>query len=175
MTFFVRTARLTAVAAFVVALCTVGVRAETLNSTQWGFSIAFPCQTELGSQPVPTKVGKITMISYSCAVGQTGYFVAIADFPAGSITQQNPDAVYNGTMQGAASNAKGTVRSAVPYTLGNVTGRDVLIDVPSDNMAIHARYFLVGDRQFQVMYLGATGDENSKDALDFLNSFTLQP
>jgi len=35
--------------------------------------------------------------------------------------------------------------------------------------------FLVGNRLFQVVYGGPPGSENTKGALDFLNSFKLLP
>ena len=151
-----------------------GAKAETINSVEWGFSAAFPCQTQLASQPVPTKVGNVTMISYTCGTDVAAYFVAIADFPKGAITQQPSGAPYDGTISGMATNANGTIRSVTPFLLGSVTGRDAFIDIPSDHRTSHVRVFFVDDRQYQVMFLGPAGDENSKAALDFLNGFTLQ-
>jgi len=151
----------------------VCARAETVNASQWGFSVAFGCQSQLGSQSTPTAVGNILITSYSCTVGETAYFVAISDYPRGSITPAKIDAVYAGAVNGAATNAKGSIRSVNPYTLGKLTGREAIIDVPTGKMAIRMRIFLVGDRMYQALVAAPAGQESNPDSLKFLNSFKL--
>lgn len=171
---FVRVARLTALAACTLALLAIGARAETMDNTQWGFSAVFPCQSQLNTQPVSTKAGNVTLVMYMCTDGETAFFVGVTDYPAGAITQQQLDDVYNGVANGAATNSNGTLRSLDPYTLGSVAGREAVIDVASSNQTMHARFFVVGDRLYQELFLGPTGQENSQTALDFLNAFALK-
>jgi len=170
----VRVIRFFVVAAFASAVLSAGVRAETVNAGKWGFSAVFGCQSQSASQPVATAVGKITMTAYSCGIGDAEYFVAVADYPARPITQKSVDAAYTGAINGAASSVKGKIRSIAPHVLGNITGRDVLIDVKANNKTAHLRIYYVGHRQFQAMFVSPTGQENGKDALAFLNSFKLQ-
>lgn len=168
---FVRVVRLTACAVTLVAM---GARAETMDNAQWGFTATFPCQSQLNSQPVSSSVGNVTVVLYMCTEGEGAYFVGITDFPQGAVSQQKPDDVYNGVANGAAENSNGTLRSLDPYALGNVAGREAVIDVASSKLSMHARYFIVGDRLYQAFFLGPTGQENSKAALDFLNAFSLK-
>jgi hypothetical protein len=171
---FVRSTRLAAVAACALALFAMGAHAETMDNTQWGFSAVFPCQSQLSSQPVATNAGNVTLTMYMCSEGETAYFVGVTDYPAGAIAQRNLDDVYNGVANGAATNSNGTIRSLDPYTLGNVAGRDAVIDVASSKQTMHARFFIVGDRLYQELFLGPSGEENSKASLDFLNAFALK-
>ena len=163
------------VCAGVIALAaTMGAaRAEQLDAGQWKFSATFGCQSALSGQTVKTAAGDVVMTTYSCGSDTIYEAVIVADYPAGTITPDAIDGHYAGAVDGAATSAKGTIRSVAPYTLGNYTGRDVVIDVPDGALAIHARMFLVSDRLYQVLFGGPNGQESSKDCLDFLNSFTL--
>jgi hypothetical protein len=152
-----------------------GANAEHLDAKQWRFSLTFPCQSAPGSQMVDTELGKILMTMYSCGGDNDAYMIAINDYPKGTVTPDNIDAVYTGVIDGASSNTNGKIRNIAPFTLGNVTGREALIDVSEQGGAVRTRVFLVGDRLYQVMFIGPNGQENSKGALDFLNSFTLLP
>jgi hypothetical protein len=152
-----------------------GAQAENLSNTPWSFTAAFPCQSQMTSTPVATNMGNVTLVAYFCQQDQLAYFVGVTDYAKGALTGQNVDAVYDGAVQGAATNFKGTIRSAVPYTSSNVTGRDALVDDAADHLTAHARFFVVGDRLYQVLAVVPTGDENGQVTLDFLNSFALQP
>jgi len=174
MVFSVRLIRLVATVAFASALLTGGARAEPVNAGKWGFSVVFGCQSQPASQSVATKAGNITMTGYSCTTNDGAYLVAVADYPAKSITQKSIDAAYTGAINGAASNVKGKIRHVAPYVLGNITGRDAVIDMKADNQTAHLRVFYVGSRQFQVTFIGPAGQENSKACLGFLNSFKLK-
>lgn len=144
-----------------------------MNNTPWGYFAAFPCQTQSTSQPVATRAGNVALVSYDCSEGQDFFYVDLTDYPQGTLSRENSNDAYNAAANGAAATTKGTVRAIVPDTLGNVTGRDVLIDVPSGHLTGHLRYFIVGDRLYQAYVFGPAGDENSKPVLDFLNSFGL--
>ena len=173
MVISVRVIRFVVVAAFASAFLAAGVRAETVNAGTLGFSAVFGCRSQRDSRPVATPVGNIIMTVYSCGTRDGGYFIAVADYPARSITKKSLDAAYTGAINGAANSVKGKIRSVAPYVLGNITGRDALIDAKAGNQTVHLRVFYVGHRQFQAMFIGPTGRENSKACLAFLNSFVL--
>jgi len=174
MVFSVRAIRLVATAAFASALLVGSVHAETINVGKWGFSVVFGCQSQPASQSVATAAGNVTMTSYSCGTHDAGYFLAIADYPPGTINQKSIDVAYTGAINGAAGTVKGKIRNVAPYVLGKITGRDALIDLKRSHRTVHLRVFYVRDRQFQLTYIGPTGQENSKACLDFLNSFALK-
>lgn len=148
-----------------------GANAEVVKNNNLGFSAAFPCRSQQTAQTVIASFGKVPVTSLSCADGKDIYIISVSRYPKGFIAKRNH--VYRDAVNGAASNVKGKVRSNVPYKLGAVTGRDALIDVPSQRAAAHIRVFFAGDRQYQVMFLGPKGHESGKAAMGFLNSFKL--
>ncbi|HEY0281014.1 MAG TPA: hypothetical protein VGC27_00115, partial [Rhizomicrobium sp.] len=148
--------------------------AEALNAAQWGFAVVFDCQSQQSSRNIATAVGNVKLTAYSCGTRDGGFFVAVADYPARSITAKSIDAAYTGAVTGAASNIKGKIRRVTPYKLGKITGRDALIDVKENNQTAHLRVFYVRNRQFQITFIGPKGRENSKASLAFLNSFALK-
>jgi len=173
MVFSVRVIRLVAAVAFASALLAGSVHAETVNVGKWGFSVVFGCHSQTASQSVATAAGNVTMKTYSCGTHDAGYFLAIADYPPGTINQKSIDVAYTDAINGAAGTVKGKIRSVAPYRLGKITGRDALIDLKASHRTAHLRIFYIRDRQFQLTFVGPTGQENSKACLDFLNSFVL--
>ena len=169
--FSLHAVRRATVASLAIAIFACGAWAETVNSSQWGFSATFPCQSEVTTKPVATAHGNLTLTSYACHEGERKYAIAFADLPAGSITKETADVGYDAAVRSIASAAGGNIRSVIVYPLGDVSGRDVLVDIPSNKKTIHSRLYYLGDRQFHVEFYGPTGEENRKDCLDFLNSF----
>jgi hypothetical protein len=172
-------AGLAGVAVIAVGLMASGAVAEPLNSAEWKFSATFPCRSEVSSKPVKTDVGNVTLVAYTCANDKQAFFVGIADYPKGTITSSTQS--LDGAIHGVAKRVNGTIRSNVPYTFGNLTGLDALIDGPSSGAAanasrsvLHARIFIIGDRLYQVFYQGPAGTEKSSIALRFLDSFALK-
>lgn len=146
--------------------------ADTFTSKEWGFSATFPGSANQTAEPVKTAVGNVTMVSVYYVSDNTYYGVLFADFPKGAITSRPLAQVYKNTAIGEAKNPKGTIRKITDFTVDGVVGRDVLIDHESNSRA-HTRIFIISDRQFQVIFVGPSGSENGKAALDFLNSFHL--
>lgn len=159
-------------AAVAVAAALPASRAEKLDAPQWHFSVNFPCQSQIGGQTAKTEAGDIVITTYTCGDDTVAYVIAISDFPAGLIKPETIDNMYAGAVNTAAADSKGTIRSIMPYTLANYTGREALIDVIADKTVMHMRNFIVGNRFYQVLYLGPAGSEQSKECLEFLNSFT---
>jgi hypothetical protein len=151
--------------------------ADTFTSKEWGFSATFPGPANQTAQPVKTAVGDVTMVTvYYVNEGDgVSYGVITSDYPKGTITRQPLEQVYKKNAVSAAESVKGTVRSITNFTVDGVVGRDVLIDSAPNGKAAHNRYFTVGDRLFQVIFIGPPGNENAKATLDFLNSFHLLP
>lgn len=163
----------------IVAVCGAALlgiasaQAEKLDAPQWHFSANFPCQSQIGGQTAKTAAGDIIITSYSCGDDVTAYVIAINDIPAQLIKPETIDGMFAGAINEAAAGAKGSIRTINPYTLADFPGRDAIIDTPNDKTVMHLRAFLVGNRFYQVLYVGKAGTEDSKDCLEFLNSFTL--
>lgn len=148
--------------------------AEQNNNGQFQFAANFPCQSQLMPQSLDTEVGKVTMNLFICETGNGGAFgVSIADYPPGTITDDNRETRFAGAAQGSATNVQGVVRNMVPFTLGRYTGKDYIVDSTAMGMTVRSRIFFVGDRLYQVLAIGVLGSENSSDVVAFLNSFRI--
>jgi len=175
MTRFVHPCRLTALLLIGLVLFPQSLRAETVTSKDGHFAATFPAQSRASSAPV--QMGNATIAMNVIAVEQAAfnYYVSYSDYPPGTLAQTAPDQAYANIVSSTVAGGQGKLRSSVPYKLGNITGREVVIDVPSQQQVARERLFLVGNRLFQVVYGGPPGSENTKGALDFLNSFKLLP
>lgn len=159
----------------------VEAKPETLVDDAGRFVVSLPKPVQRGSQPVDTAVGKITMNMVYYDGGAVAYMIIYCDYPTGSVAQSGgPDKVCANASDGAVKNVNGTIRTSSSYQLGDVKGLEVVADIPSKDPKVPAsasvariRFFVVGDRLYQVMYIGPTGTGTNIKAVTFLNSFRL--
>lgn len=138
-----------------------------------GFTATFPCAANLTNQTVAAGKTSIPVVNQSCEKGNAVYYVVTSTYPKGFLAKKTPKAAFADAVGGAAANVKGTVRADNPITLAGVAGHDALIDVNAKKATVHLRVFFAGDKQYQVMVVGPAGQENSKAAMGFLESFKL--
>jgi hypothetical protein len=145
------------------------------------FVATFLGAVQRGSQPVDTAVGKIAMNMVYYDGGAVAHMVIYCDYPAGSVASSGgPDKVCANASDGAVKNVNGTIRTSSPYQLGDSNGLEVIADIPPKDpkdpasaSVARLRFFVVGDRLYQVMYIGPAGTETTMKALTFLDSFRL--
>lgn len=148
--------------------------AEQANNTLFDFSANFPCQSQTMPQTVNTPLGTIQVNLFICELDNHAFGVSVADYPAGTVTDDNIDSLLAGAAAGSAANVQGTVRDIQPFTLGRYVGREAIIDSNAMGMTIRTRIFLVGDRLYQVMAVMPSNQENAPAAIGFLNSFRIR-
>ncbi len=159
----------------------VEAKPSTVVDDAGRFVATYPGAVQRGSQPVDTAVGKIAMNMVYYDGGAVACMVIYCDYPAGSVgTSGGPDKVCANASDGAVKSVNGTVRTSTSCQLGGVKGLEVVADIPptdpkvSTNASVaRLRFFVVGDRLYQVMYIGPSGKETSPEAVDFLDSFRL--
>ena len=159
----------------------VEAKPETLVDDAGRFVVSLPNPVQRGSQQVDTKVGKIAMNMVYYDGGAIAYMIIYCDYPAGSVASSGgPDKVCANASAGAVQNVNGTIRTSSSYQLGDVKGLEIVADIPSKDPKVPAnasvarvRFFVVGDRLYQVMYIGPTGTETASKAVAFLDSFRL--
>jgi hypothetical protein len=145
------------------------------------FVATFEGAVQRGAQPVDTAVGKITMNMVYYDGGAIAHMVIYCDYPAGSVASSGgPEKVCANASDGAVKSVNGTVRTSSPYQLGDSNGLEVVADIPPKDPKDLAsasiaklRFFVVGDRLYQVMYIGPAGTETNPEAVTFLDSFRL--
>jgi hypothetical protein len=159
----------------------VEAKPETLVDDAGRFVVSLPKPVQRGSQQVPTKIGNIAMNMVYYDGGAIAYMIIYCDYPAGSVASSGgPDKVCANASDGAVQNVNGTMRTSSSYRLGDVKGLEIVADIPSKDPKVPAnasvarvRFFVVGDRLYQVMYIGPTGTDTSPKAVAFLDSFRL--
>jgi flagellar hook-basal body complex protein FliE len=166
-----------------LAQCKLAALLQTLPTVDDAgrFVAIFLGAVQRGAQPVDTAVGKITMNMVYHDGGAIAHMVIYCDYPAGSVASSGgPDKVCANASDGAVKNVNGTVRTSSPCQLGDINGLEVVADIPSKDPKVPAdasvarlRFFVVGDRLYQVMYIGPAGTETTMKALTFLDSFRL--
>jgi hypothetical protein len=152
----------------------VEAKPETLVDDAGRFVVSLPKPVQRGSQPVDTAAGKIAMNMVYYDGGATAYMIIYCDYPAGSVAQSGgPDKVCTNASNGAVQNVGGKIQSSSACQLGDVKGLEVVAEIPSSKSMARLRFFVVGDRLYQVMYIGPTGTETDAKAVTFLDSFRL--
>jgi hypothetical protein len=159
----------------------VEAKPETLVDDAGRFVVSLPKPVQRGSQQVSTKVGNIAMNMVYYDGGAVAYMIIYCDYPAGSVAQSGgPEKVCANASDGAVKSVNGTVRTCSPCQLGDAKGLEVVADIPAKDPKDSAsasvarlRFFVVGDRLYQVMYIGPTGTETGSKAVAFLDSFRL--
>ncbi len=139
-----------------------------------GFTAAFPCQTKVTNQTVDAGKIKIPVANHSCATPDALYSVVASTYPKGFIAKKTLKGAFADAVAGSAANVKGTIRADKTITLAGVAGHDALIDIKADKAVAHLRVFFVGDKAYQVLFVGPAGQENGKAATAFLDSFKLE-
>jgi hypothetical protein len=64
-------------------------------------------------------------------------------------------------------------KATAEHQLGDLKGWEYTLVAKDNSMAGHVRSYFVGDRLYQVMYLGPVGTEDGEECLHFLDSFRL--
>lgn len=135
------------------------------------YTVTFPCKATTSSQIVKAGNMQVAVTSKVCQQKDTQYTFAASDFPKGFIAKKTAKGAFADTVAGAAANVGGTIRTDKPVTVAGVAGHDAVIDIKKDKAVVRLRVFFVGDRQYQVLFVGPAGQESSKAATDFLASF----
>jgi hypothetical protein len=165
--------RFGAISATLLALAANLAWGDTVANKAGQFSVNFPGPVKESTQNVDTSAGTATAHILSYRSREAIYTALYSDYPAGAVGKAPVDVVYAGAINGAVQKAGGTLRSSTPIQVGNITGREAVLDAPSKAETVRVRYFLVGDRLYQVMYDGPTGTEKSPQAMSFLDSFQI--
>jgi hypothetical protein len=138
-------------------------------SKEGRFTAAMPAAPSEKKQQVKTATGQLGVVML-VAEGRdsTVFVISYADYPEaelkGSVHKRLDHA-----RDGAVASARGTLRSEKAIDLKGHPGRDIVIEKNGET-AVRARIFLVKNRLYQVMVLGAPP---AGDVASFLASFGL--
>lgn len=150
-----------------------GARVETVADKDGRFVADFPPPIQRDSQEVDSAAGKVTMKKIYHDAGNMACMVVYSDYPAGSVEQTGGPAKVCQNASEAALNGleNGKLRTSSPCQLDDVKGLEMVVDVPPSKAVIRIRFFVIGDRLYQIMYLSPAGQEASAEARAFFGSF----
>ncbi|MCY1046830.1 hypothetical protein OV208_36335 [Corallococcus sp. bb12-1] len=146
-----------------------------VQSTEGGFSVAFPGPVTEERRVQPTDVGEVTLHTFIAArtAEDTAYYVSYTDFPPAAVAQVDPRDVVSRASQGALEALGATGISAKPVQMdGGFPGQEV--GGLSGPRRLRGRFFMVGPRLYQQLLLHPDG-RPPKDADRFFDSFRLDP
>ncbi|MGE5538720.1 MAG: hypothetical protein ACM30I_08870 [Gemmatimonas sp.] len=166
--------RFGAICAAVMGLAAHYAWGDVLSDRTGRFSADFPGRAATSTQTVATEAGPAIAHIYSHrSTRGTTYTVVYSDYPAGALAGAKPESVYEGIINGAMGQSGGSLKSSSAVRSDGVTGREAVFESADGKTAVRARYFLTGDRLYQVAYEGAPGSEAGKDVVAFLDSFQI--
>ncbi len=102
-----------------------------------------------------------------------GYIVSYDDLPPGSGAKVNLVELFKDAMTANARSTDSEVVSSGEHQLGDVRGWAFTSLSKDGKLSSHGRYYLVGDRFYQVVFMGPKGSDTGEKCLHFLNSFRL--
>lgn len=160
-------------ASFVTA---VGILAACTPALDWrehrfddgGFTILFPQKPGRAEKKLATPAGEVTMKMVSVRVDDTVFGAASADFSA------TPDAQTQAAMRNALlKNFDGNIVSDKPVNTGALAGREVIKRGPASGgeSELRARFFVHGNRYYQIAAAGKRGAVPDTDLDLFFTSF----
>lgn len=175
------------VAILLVAACAPKFDFREIRSADGEFVVMLPDRPQTVSRELDIEGHKVTMTMVSTGVGPSLFAVGVARLPAEALATDQSDATLAWFRDGLVRNIGGQITAQEPAMLSATAaaGRSVRAGqsvqargrIGADGKAaqLAARLYLVDDRFYQVVAMGA-GDELTPETLEtFFSSFRLTP
>jgi hypothetical protein len=119
-----------------------------------------------------TLLGKTTIKMFSGQIGsKVFYTVGCTEIPKGVTALKTSDEMLDDGIAGSAM--VGKVVSKKTIKLGNIEGREAVIEALEGKVKIRLRVFIAKDRLYQVVTLTTKANAAATEITDFLDSFKL--
>lgn len=163
-----------------IALLTVTACAQQQNwfsmeSKEGRFSVSMPGHPKEIPQIINTPVGEIDTHPLVLRRQNTAFIVMYSDYPKEYFKDQDMKSILDSFRDGAVKNTQGTLLLEKILTLGPYPGREIIIATPNGEGTSTDRFFLVGNRLYQLIVACPKADRYSPDINQFLESFKLLP
>jgi hypothetical protein len=146
------------------------------------FSIVFPFKPENKTQTVPTKAGNLLMVINSCETAETsktGNYVFMTNetvFAEGMMHSDSTSRLklfFEGSINGAAKRANGTVKSVKEITKSGYPAREVEVEMTEQKATIFMVYILRKNNFIMAQVISDTKKKGNAEAQAFLNSLVV--
>jgi hypothetical protein len=147
---------------------------RTFSPKDGGFEIKVPAEPRQSTKSFDTLLGKATLKLFSGKINDMVFYTAgYTEFPKGLTGLGSTKDLLDGGVAGSAKGVNGKVISQKTIKLGNVEGREAVIEALNGKLEIRVRVFVVKDRMYQVMTATAKANGGATEITDFLDSFKL--
>jgi hypothetical protein len=151
-------------AAPVVAQTWVELRQDDI-----GYRVEMPGKWKTQVNDLKTDVGPVKLIMAIVDAGNRAYIAGHSTYPEEAVRARPVAAVLDNARDGAAANVKGKVRTERPVTIGNLEGREVIIDAPNSAIVM-VRYMLLKNTLVQALIAATKDAEKDPATTRFLES-----
>jgi len=152
-----------------------GLRAETIIDDAGRFAVDIAAPQYRSEQETSSTAGKTIIHLLTHDGDGTGFIVGYNDYPPGSVAKLGAAATLKKVKQGVLDSMESTATSEGDHQLGDTKGIEYAFAAKDKEgkFSGRVRSYFVGDRLYQIMYLGPPGTANGEEAMHFLNSFRL--
>ncbi len=152
---------------------------EVFNSVEGNFSILAPANLEENIQVIPSDLGQIEYVTYSChfkdpSFSNFAYVISYATYPDGMIPADSVhilDDFLNNSMEASAESLKGQivyVESASQQSVNGLIGR---IEYDEGQAVMKTKVFFKDNRYYSLQVFSAAAKSLNNDIDKFLESF----
>lgn len=145
---------------------------STFNSPEGRFSALMPTKPKIEVRDVDSKVGKITLYSYTSSNNVAYFHASYGDYPQ-EPTPGTLEAVLDGVRNGVVQGLQAELLDEKKITLGGFAGRELTAKriVDGNEVRFKWRMYIVGRRLYQLAAATSKADAESPDVAKFLTSF----
>jgi hypothetical protein len=147
----------------------VGLRAELIMDDAGRFAIDMGAPQTRSENPV--KDGFPIHLLLHEEGTTVAYMVSYNDVSAEGLAKLNVTEVMQGAMKDFLAATNSTMVTGRDHPLGEIKGWEFSFADKKGTFSGRARYYFVGARFYQVVYMGPTDSENSEKSLHYLDSF----
>lgn len=160
-------------ACVLLAGCAPELDWRELSMPEGRFAVLLPGKPRRESRQFNDGFGMVTMTMHACSLAQGTMGVSYTDYPAGATALTlRRDAARDALLR----NISGNLLQEEAVGVDGHPGRQIHAEGRrgTDRIVLRARFVLVGDRLYQVAYVGVKDSLPAEDIDMFLNSFRLR-
>jgi hypothetical protein len=162
-------------AALVLAGCAPELDWRELSVPEGGFAVLLPGKARAEARTLDTTAGALTMTMYAVSLKQGTMAVAYTDYPAAALAGEHGREQLNAERDALLRNIGAAAHSEEEIVIGGLPGRQVYAEgrTGARGVLLKARFVVVGNRLYQIAYVGEHGGLATADIDMFLTSFKL--
>jgi hypothetical protein len=163
--------------AAVILMCAIGgaAHAYTLRSDEGNFVAEFLGEPGYKKLEETAKDGQhYVRHEWLLDQGAKAWIVTYNDYKPGTIANQGLEKSYENAVAGSVQGVKGELKSVIKISNHGTDGREDFITMPEYKLIMRQRIFFIGDRLYQILYVGPPGSEKDAVVDDYLASLNIR-